>query len=162
MEAITPFPHGRLRGRRDAVAVSDKKQPLPGWPRPCGFDGRERPMARPVAHDPGRAWGPRTTGRWCGPLRADTQPATPSLRGPKERPQTRKLTTGGCRGRLDTPRRSPRPSRRGGCQAPQCLRAVSRGLVTFTGLLSSLPENGLPVRIRQTASSYSLCAMRGC
>ena len=31
MEAITPFPHGRLRGRRDAVAATSKKQSSPGW-----------------------------------------------------------------------------------------------------------------------------------
>ena len=133
-EAITPFPHGRLRGRRDAVAATDKKQSSPGWSRPYGFDGRERPMARPVAHHPGRGWGPRPAPR-DGPLRADTQPATPR-EGPKERPRTHKLTAGGCRtgptwfGRppvschhetakpsRTTPRRSPRPLGRGGCQA---------------------------------------------
>ena len=97
MEAITPFPQGRLRGHRDAVAVAGKKQSSPGWPRPCGFDGRERPMARPVAHE-----------LWTGVGATHHRPevrATPSgyptrhtLReGPKERPQTRKLTAGGCR-----------------------------------------------------------------
>ena len=80
-KATIPFPGGRLRGRRDGIAAAAKKQSSPGWSRPCGFDGREGPMARPVAHHPGRGWGPRTAVRWCGPLRADTQPATPCARG---------------------------------------------------------------------------------
>ena len=139
MEAITPFPHGRLRGHRNAVAAADKKQSSPGWSRPCGFDGRERPMARPVAHDPWTGVG--ATSRAAGRATPSGYPTRHTLReGPKERPQTRKLTAGGRRlgptwfGRLPisrhhetakpvrtTPWRSPRPSGRGGCQ---CQRAV--------------------------------------
>ena len=51
-KATRPFPGGHLRGRRDGIAAAAKKQSSPGWSQPCGFDGRARPMARPVAHDP--------------------------------------------------------------------------------------------------------------
>ena len=95
-KATIPFLGGHLRGRRDAVAAAGKMQSSPSWSRPHGFDGRERPMARPVAHHPGRGWGPRPAVR-DGPLRADN-PTRHTLReGLKERPRTHKLTAGGCR-----------------------------------------------------------------
>ena len=104
----SPRPPRRHRGGSQKAVLARLVPTV--WLRRSG-----RPMARPVAHHPGREWGPRTTVRRCGPLRADTQPATPR-EGPKERPRTRKLTAGGYWGRPDAPRRSPRPSGRGGRQ----------------------------------------------